>query len=422
MSLSELTSLLRSLENVRDNALSMIATVKQQIAKQTPPSFRQQSVHFNSALSKKERHDQGIYFTPFRIRDRLFEILDRHGVKPTRILEPTAGTGEFAIDARARYPRAHITCVEKNDKLCKSIPAAATDETHCVDFLHFRDPSKYDLVIGNPPYFVVKDKNPECMTGRGNIFVQILYKCLTQDMAPNGVLAFVLPTSFYNCSYYAPCRKYMAAHTTILHVETMSGDFYDTAQETTLLVVKLAPPPSPEAPYWFRFGDGCYLTPQYAELKELVKSATTLDRLGLCVKTGDVVWNQHKTDLHDTEGTLVLYSANIRNRELVFEPLGGEKKQRIRNFLKPPVRGPAIVVSRGYGNSYSFEYALVPQGSVFYGENHVNVITPCSASSETVLPRILASFADPRTKQFISMFIGNGAISKSELERVLPIF
>jgi adenine-specific DNA-methyltransferase len=47
------------------------------------------------------------------------------------------------------------------------------------------------------------------MTGRGNIFVQFIYKCLTEHLKENGILAFVLPTSFYNCSYYSPCRNYI---------------------------------------------------------------------------------------------------------------------------------------------------------------------------------------------------------------------
>jgi len=34
----------------------------------------------------------------------------------------------------------------------------------------------------------------------------------------------------------------------------------------------------------------------------------------------------------------------------------------------------------------------------------------------------MTSFADPRTSRFLAMFIGNSALSKTELESVLPIF
>jgi hypothetical protein len=34
----------------------------------------------------------------------------------------------------------------------------------------------------------------------------------------------------------------------------------------------------------------------------------------------------------------------------------------------------------------------------------------------------MASLGDEKTSQYISMFVGNGAMSKTELENALPIF
>jgi hypothetical protein len=60
----------------------------------------------------------------------------------------------------------------------------------------------------------------------------------------------------------------------------------------------------------------------------------------------------------------------------------------------------------------------VPAGMEFYGENHVNVVTGPAAAIE----RIAASLDDSRTTEFIEQFVGNGALSKTELECVLPVW
>ncbi len=82
--------------------------------------FRETSKKFNSSLSKEERSQQGIFFTPKKARDVLFSKLAELGVKPKNILEPSFGTGEFLLDARRIYPEANILGVEKNEALFNS--------------------------------------------------------------------------------------------------------------------------------------------------------------------------------------------------------------------------------------------------------------------------------------------------------------
>lgn len=391
-----------------------------------PPSepqaeFRPVSHELHIELSKELRQEQGIFFTPKKQRDRLFEVLGKIRT-PKNVLEPSFGSGEFVLDARSHWPSAQITGVEFNKTIFtkfKSI-APSTITLHQKDFLLYKEPTpKYDAIIGNPPYFVTTEKDPRCMTGRGNIFVQFIYKCLTEHLVPGGLLAFILPTSFYNCTYYEPCRKYMETNTTILHVENMDGGFYETAQDTMLLVVQnTPPPPSSPPPYFVIHGGASNISPKAADLCRLLRGASTLADLGLSVKTGEVVWNQHKEKLHERTGTLVIYSSNVVKNKLVLDNLKGGKKQYIQGFHRPPCMGPALCVNRGYGNKFTLSYVRVPEGTTFYGENHMNVVTGPVAA----LNRLERSLEDPRTSQFIRDFVGNGALSKTELETVLPIF
>lgn len=405
-------------------------------------SFRPASHSLHTKLTKEVRQAEGIFFTPAAIRARLLELVATVGgvTAPTTVLEPSFGSGEFVFDLLESFPSAKIHGVELNRTAFLETAGTVSGLDSATagrlvltntDFLEYTGCAGADLIVGNPPYFVTKKKDPRCMTGRGNVFVQFIYKCLTQHLAEGGILAFVLPTSFYNCCYYDPCRRYIAANTTILAVEEVGAatvgdtEFYDTAQKTMLFVVKQVPP-SGAAPYILTAAGSTYINPHAADLAAArAEAGATIASLGCAVKTGEVVWNEHKEKLTaDASGAntvLVLYSNNIKGGTLQVGNPGKGKQQYIRNFecASGPTTGPAILVSRGYGNTtYSLNFVLVPAGLRFYGENHVNVITGPAAGIE----RIAISLADARTGEFIRQFVGNGALSKTELETVLPIW
>lgn len=394
----------------------------------TPPKeqseFREASYRFNASLSKEERKEQGIYFTPKKARDALFSKLEELGVNPSRILEPSFGSGEFLLDAQRLYPEATLLGVEKNEELFKSVEPSPTTLLECCDFLDWSGSA--DLIIGNPPYFVLakgsKGHRPDVITGRPNIYILFLYKCLKEHLEDDGFLAFIIPTSIYNCSYYQSVRDYINENTTIHHVESLNKPgFFETGQETTLLVLQKRP--STDNNFIFKSKAGnVYITPFYKQLYELTEGTQTLAELGLGVKTGNVVWNQHKDKLSDEPGTLLIYSSNINNSVLEIDNLLGDKrKQYVVGLKKPTLTGPLILVERGYGNSFSFNSVLV-ELEEFYAENHINVIYPIGSEATCHLERVLKSFQDERSKQFVRMFVGNGSISATELETLMPIW
>jgi hypothetical protein len=392
--------------------------------------FRETSMKFNSSLTKEVRSEQGIFFTPKKARDVLFSKLAELGVNPKNILEPSFGSGEFLLDARRIYPEATILGVEKNEELFKSVKCPKSELT-CCDFLTWN--GKADLIIGNPPYFVLKtdtlslkekkafsEKHSSSMTGRPNIYILFLHKCLEEHLEPDGFLAFIIPTSLYNCSYYQPMRNYIEKNTTICHLENLNKPgFYETGQETMLIILQKK---KVNNDYIFKSKTGnIYISPFYKELYDITKDTTRLCDLDLGVKTGNIVWNQIKENLSE-EGTLLIYSSNINNSELKLNNLGGKiKKQYVKDITKPKLNGPVILVERGYGNSYSFNSVLVNLKD-FYAENHINVIYPKTADAVKNLERVVKSFQDEKSRNFIKWFIGNGSISATDLETLIPIF
>ena len=403
------------------NLVQKLIEANPEIIQEEKGSFSQNSIKMNKELSKDLRKAEGIFFTPRKARDLLFEKLKEFGCNPTTILEPSFGSGEFLDDAKTIYPKAKLYGVEKNEKLFASYKNQEAELKQC-DFLKYttNNNQKMDLIIGNPPYFVTKDKNPKCMVGRPNIYIAFLYKCLEEHLQEDGFLGFVLPTSLFNCSYYEPMRKYIGKHCSILFVKELDVDYYETNQDTMLIIIKKTPDVTQK--YIFNRNENIYIMPNYKELQELVKDTKTLKELDFKVKTGDVVWNQEKEKLSD-EGTLLIYSSNIIKGELKLENIANkEKKQYIKNFSKKPISQTTILINRGYGNAaYKLEYVLVTD-KTFYAENHVNMIIPNSKEATEKIPDVLKSLADGKTTRFIELFSGNGALSKTEIESVLPMY
>jgi len=162
---------------------------------------------------------------------------------------------------------------------------------------------------------------------------------------------------------------------------------------------------------------------QKEEILALMSDAATIKQLRARVRTGPCVWNQMKDKLSDdpSKGIPLIYSNNIRARQIVLhDRMSRGKKQYVVANDKQIFRHPSIVMNRGFGKGkdYSLEFALcrLPE---YTCENHTNVIV---APTEELLQLIYNSLCHPKTKKWCSVFIGNGQLSKTEIEEYLPIF
>ena len=102
--------------------------------------------------------------------------------------------------------------------------------------------STYDLIIGNPPYFVipkniVDKKYFDYFDGRPNIFILFIIKSLSL-LNKNGILSFILPKNFTNSHYYDKTRKYILNNFKILHIIYSDSDYIETKQDTIILIIQ----------------------------------------------------------------------------------------------------------------------------------------------------------------------------------------
>ena len=115
------------------------------------------------------------------------------------------------------------------------------------------------------------------------------------------------------------------------------------------------------------------------EIETLLSGSTTLDKLGVNVSVGSVVWNEHKDILSkspesDKYKTRLIYSSEIKDGSLI-APVIYSNTQKGNYIDLEGWNDTIIVVNRGYGvGKYSFQYALVDKekvGGDYLIENHL---------------------------------------------------
>ena len=174
------------------------------------------SKELTAALSKADKKDNGIYFTPPSCVHHNIKLLLPHLPKKAatnakfRILEPSFGSGEYITALRASFPVSDITGVEKNKTIFDAVVQKYFPTTMPTpgitllnaDFLAYESGAPYNLIIGNPPYFVMKKEEVDAAyqqyyDGRPNIFILFIIKCLRMRCIMRQKMLLFRDVSYY---------------------------------------------------------------------------------------------------------------------------------------------------------------------------------------------------------------------------------
>lgn len=396
-------------------------------------TYSQLSKDITKQLTKKEKKDNGIYFTPPSTVIKNIRYLKKLNMNFERILEPSCGTGEFLNALSSRLPESSIVAVEKNTTIYDSLQNQFPERIQIYndDFITRNIDDKFNLIIGNPPYFVLKKKDVPSIyndyyTGRPNIFIIFIIKSLSL-LAEDGILSFVLPKSFTNCLYYDNTRNFINENYTILNIENCDDKYIETKQETITFVIQNKKPQKKnkfvlKINNFTIFGSKKMI----AKIKKLYKNSTNLDKLGFTVNVGNVVWNQCKDILTtDSTQTRLIYTSDISNKQLGCKQYKNEQKKNYIN--KEGENKPLLVLNRGYGvGTYNFEYCLINCDFDYLIENHLVCIRSKENKPDDILiamyKKIMSSFENEKTKEFIKLYFGNSAVNTTELIFILPIY
>lgn len=397
------------------------------------------STELTSKLSKIVKKNNGIYFTPPSCVNNNIKLLEPYIKKTTTILEPSCGSCEYITALHKLYPQITITGIEYNETIYQSILQFNNKKINIlnIDFLKYETDKKYDLIIGNPPYFLLKVKDVDksyrtYFEGRPNVFILFIIKSI-KLLNENGILSFILPKNFLNCLCYDKTRKYIEKHFQILNIVECNNDKYiETQQDTILLIIKKMVKRNNTA-FILELNSYSIFVNEDSnkKIKKLFENSKSLLELGFKVNVGTVVWNQCKDILTDDESkTRLIYSSDIMNNKLIQKKYSNADK---KNFIdKSGITRPMIVINRGYGiGEYQFNYCLIDETKEYLIENHLICIECKTDLLHDKLPndklislykKILLSFDDERTAEFIKIYFGNNAINTTELNNILPIY
>ena len=386
-------------------------------------------------INKTEKKKNGIYFTPPETINKNIKFLEPFMKNITNILEPSCGSCEYILQLNSINPNINITGIELNKMIFDSIKQYGSDNITLINdnYLTHEFNTKFDLIIGNPPYFVMKKSDVEksyhnYFDGRPNIFILFIIKSL-ELLNNKGIISFVLPKNFLNCLYYDKTRKHIIKNYNILNIIECDDKYIETQQDTIILIIQNEKPTN-NILYNINICDYTIFGTQdnIKVLKTLYNNSKTLINLGFNVNVGNIVWNQCKKDLtDDNDKTLLVYSSDITDNKLLIKQYSNKEKKNYIN--KKGNNTPLLVINRGYGvGSYKFHYCIINENDNinYLVENHLICIKYTkSISNEDLIKKykqIIKSFKNKKTIKFIKIYFGNNAMNTTELCKILPIY
>ena len=148
------------------------------------------SYEITKNLDNKTIKNNGIYFTPSDVIKVCIKKIKQleldYNIIINNILEPCCGSCEFILSLDDYFIGKNIYGIENNTDIFNKINnLKLKNNTLTLEHKNFFNDNnkKYELIIGNPPYYVIhkndiNEKYHKYFDGRPNIFILFLIECL----------------------------------------------------------------------------------------------------------------------------------------------------------------------------------------------------------------------------------------------------
>lgn len=393
--------------------------------------YTKESIDYLKNTDIKKRKKLGQYFTPKSIRELLLSKLPKKD--NADILDPACGSGEFLLSCKKYFKNPILYGFDIDKKLINiSSKLVKNASIKNFDFLNIDiNKKKYDYIIGNPPYFElklneeIKKKYFDIIKGRVNIF-SLFIKTGLDLLKDGGYLAYVVPPSMNNGAYFSKLREYIIKNSSLEYLHIIDGaDNFHLANQKVMLIILKKTNSKKSSKYIFKKNKITIFTEDKNFLNKSYKNTVSLKDIGYTVKTGNIIWNEHKEKLTNDKNnsTLLIWASNINNGKIIIGYTKG-KPQYIKNISNDLIiKSRVVVVNRITGSSKDINIkAAIVNEKEFVCENHVNVIYMSkNANCNYSLEDIFKALQDKTNIKVMRLISGNTQISKTELERLLPI-
>ena len=176
------------------------------------------------------------FYTPPEITGTIAEALHEHGIRPDRVLEPSAGVGAFVDAVLENKPDADIMAFEKDLMTGKILGHLHPDQKVRVQgFEKIEKPftDYFDLAISNIPFGDVAvfdpefsgSKDPARHSAARTIHNYFFLKSL-DAVREGGIVAFITSQGVLDAPTNAPIREYMMSHANLVGVARLPNNLF----------------------------------------------------------------------------------------------------------------------------------------------------------------------------------------------------
>ena len=176
------------------------------------------------------------FYTPAEITGTIADALHEHGIRPDRVLEPSAGVGAFVDAVLDNRPDADVMAFEKDLLTGKILNHLHPD--HKVRIQGFEKIEKpfndyFDLAISNIPFGDVAVFDPEFSGSKDTarrsaaktVHNYFFLKSL-DTVREGGIVAFITSQGVLDAPSNAPIREYMMRHANLVGVARLPNNLF----------------------------------------------------------------------------------------------------------------------------------------------------------------------------------------------------
>lgn len=214
---------------------------------------------YQSIQALQERKKTGAYYTPKTITDKIAKDLCTSVSATGTFLDPSCGTGSFLLSLAKYIPLSRlygcdmdpisVAITRFNLSLATDCREDALLLSHITvsDFLLDSLPlSKYDCIVGNPPWGTAFSKKEQadlrkvytCATnGCPESYVLFMERALSL-LSSEGILCFLLPEAFLQAKKHVEIRKLVCRHCALLSLEYLGNAFYGVQCPSVVFTIK----------------------------------------------------------------------------------------------------------------------------------------------------------------------------------------
>ena len=176
------------------------------------------------------------FYTPPEITGTIADVLHEHGIRPDRVLEPSAGVGAFVDAVLENKPDADIMAFEKDLMTGKILKHLHPDQKVRIQgYEKIEKPfmNHFDLAISNIPFGDVAVFDPEFTNSHDmarrsaskTIHNYFFLKSL-DAVREGGIVAFITSQGVLDAPTNAPIREYMMNHANLVGVARLPNNLF----------------------------------------------------------------------------------------------------------------------------------------------------------------------------------------------------